>query len=443
MKYIITAVIIYSLSIVQASAVEVKEVVSEHGIKAWLVEERSLPLIAVKIAFTGSGSAYDAKGREGRANMVAAMLTEGAGDMDARSFNEAVESRAIALTSSIDEDMFHVSMETLSEHAETAFSYLGLVLTKPRFDSDAMERSRRQLLTILARQDEDPSYQLMQTWRRAAFPGHPYSRPIVGTRESVAALGKDDLRFFHNHYLTRENMVIAVVGDITPDALKRLLDEHLASLPATYKPEAALADTVMAAPAPSPQVVDFNIPQSMIMFGLPAIKRSDPDYLDAHIMNHLLGGGGALNSRLGKELREKRGLTYGIGTFIDPAPHASVWVGQFSTRNAEAGKALEVLKATLATFINDGITPEELEDAKRFITGSFVLSLDSNADIAAFLINMQIHNLGIDYLDRRNALMQAVTRENVMAMAKRLLVMDKLLVVMLGKPVLDAAGKTE
>jgi zinc protease len=423
-----------------AYAVEVKEVISEHGIKAWLVEEHALPLVAVKVTFTGSGYAYDAAGKEGRANMVASLLMEGAGDMDARSFSEAIESRAISMTAGADEDYFHLSMETLSEHAETAFSYLALVLTNPRFDAEAIERTRRQMLSIQAQQEQEPAYQLMDSWQNTAFPNHPYSKPSIGTKASVAGLDKEDLQFVVSNTLTRENMVIAVVGDITPDALKRLLDDQFGGLPANYKPDTKVEEAKIPAPAASVPVVSFDIPQTMVMFGFPSIKREDPAYYAAHVMNHLLGGGGSLNSRLGKALRGERGLTYGVGTYLDPAPHGSTLRGRFATRNEQAGVALDVLKATLKTFAENGVTPEELDDAKKFVTGSFVLGLDSNADVANFLINMQVQNLGMDYLNRRNELMQAVTREDVVAMAKRIIAEDKLLVVMLGKPVL---GKTE
>ncbi|MFO0389315.1 MAG: M16 family metallopeptidase [Alphaproteobacteria bacterium] len=443
MKRLILSLFVLCAQVSVAYAVEVKEVTSEHGIKAWLVEEHALPLVVVKVAFTGSGYAYDAAGKEGRANMTASLLMEGAGDMDAKSFSEAIESRAISMTAGADEDYFHLSMETLSDHAETAFSYLALVLTNPRFDAEAIERTRRQMLSIQAQQEQEPAYQLMESWQKTAFPNHPYSKPPVGTKASVAGLSKDDLQFVVSNMLTRENIIIAVVGDITPDALKRLLDDQFGNLPAQYMPDTKVEEAVLPAPAASAPVVSFDIPQTMVMFGFPSIKREDPAYYAAHVMNHLLGGGGALNSRLGKALRGERGLTYGVGTYLDPAPYASTLRGRFATRNEQAGAALEVLKSTLKKFSEEGITQEELDDAKKFITGSFVLGLDSNTDVANFLINMQVQNLGMDYLNRRNELMQAVTRDDVMAMAKRIIAEDKLLVVMLGKPSLDKSGQAQ
>ncbi len=415
-----------------AFAVEVKEVVSQRGIKAWLVEEHALPLIAAKIVFTDSGYTHDAKGKEGRANMTAAMLTEGAGDMDSRAFNEAIESHAIDIGVGVDEDMFRLSLQTLSEHKETAFSYLGMMLRDPRFDADAMERTRRQTLSILMQQNQEPGYLLWKHWQKAAFPNHPYSNPPAGTAESVAELSKDDLRFYLSHYLTQKNMVIAVVGDITPDALARLLDDHLGSLPTAFEPDVKVEDIIVA-PGSKPQAIDFDIPQSMVMFGLPSLKRSDPAYFDAYVMNYILGSG-SLTARLGEELREKRGLTYAVGSYLDPMQHSNAWRGSFSTRNDQAKAALDVLKGTLETFVKEGPTDTEIADAKRYITGSFVLSLGSNSDIANFLINMQVDDLGMDYLNRRNSLVEAVSKEKVVAMSKRLIEADKLQISVIGKP---------
>ncbi len=152
-----------------ALATEVKEVVSPGGFKAWLVEEHVLPLVAVKIAFTGSGSAYDPAGKEGRSNMTAALLMEGAGDMDSRAFNEALENNAIELNFGTDEDLFRASLESLSEHKEKAFSYLGMALTKPRFDDSALERVRSQTLSLLTQEEQEPGYLLHRGWQQAGL----------------------------------------------------------------------------------------------------------------------------------------------------------------------------------------------------------------------------------------------------------------------------------
>jgi zinc protease len=421
-----------------AQATEVKEVVSPKGFTAWLVEEHALPLIAVKIAFKESGYAHDADGKEGRANMTAALLMEGAGDMDSRKFNEALESRAIALDMSADEDDFLVSLEALSEHKDKAFFYLGTALTKPRFDADAIERVRKQTQSAIIQQEQDPGFQLHRAWHQMAFGTHPYAKPEIGNKESVGKLGKDDLRYAASHYLTKENIIIAVVGDITPDELKKLLDTYLADLPARFEPDVTVKDVTVAASG-NPVTIDFNIPQTMVAFGTGGVKRSDSDYFAAYVMNQVLGGGGSLTSRLGNEIREKRGLAYSVGTGVSPMTHSATWQGGFATRNEQAFAAKDVLISTLKDFVKNGPTDAEVSDAKQYITGSFVLNLDSNADIASFLLSMQLNHLGMDYLDKRNKMVEAVKRDDVFKMAKRLVDPDKLLIAMVGRPTPAAA----
>ena len=416
-----------------AHATEVKEVKTPAGFTAWLVEEHALPLVAVKIAFKNSGYAYDPKGKEGRANMTAALLMEGAGDMDARAFYEALESSAIQLDMSADEDDFLIALESLSEHKEKAFSCLGLALSKPRFDSDAMERVKGQTQTALTQQDQDPGYQAHRAWKKLAFGDHPYANPEIGTKESVGNLSGYDMRQMQKRYLTRENIVIAAVGDINEAELAVLIDKHLAGLPEKYDPDAKVEEVKLPA-GEKPFMVEFDIPQTLVGFGTNGLKRSDPDYFHAYVMNQILGGGGSLTARLGKEIREKRGLAYSVFSRLDPMAHAASWQGGFATRGEQAAAAREVLIATLKDFVEKGPSEQEVADAKQYLTGSFVLSLGSNADIASFLISMQLNNLGRDYLAKRNSLVEAVTRENVHAMAKRLIDTDKLLMVMVGKP---------
>ena len=417
-------------------AAQVQEVVSPGGIKAWLVEEHALPLLAVKIAFRNSGSSYDPKKLQGRASMTSAMLMEGAGDLDSDAFNAALADRAIELGFAASEDMFQASLHTLSEHKEEAFSYMGMALTHPRFDDAALKRVRSQSLSALTQQEHEPGYLLQRRWEELAFGDHPYGMASLGTKDSIKALKKSDLVNFSHRYLTRENMVIAVVGDITPAELSRLLDAKLGALPASYQPDATVADVQL--PQQGQQIVlDNAIPQTMIMFGENGIKREDPDYLAAHVMNHILGGSG-LNAKLINEIREKRGLTYSIASQLNPMAHSGLWMGGFATRNDKVGSALAVLRTTLKDFAEHGPTDAELADAKQFLTGSFVLGIDSNAEIANYLINMQIFHLGRDYLDTRNAMVEAVTKEQVARLAKKLVDPDHLLIVMIGKPNLKA-----
>jgi zinc protease len=423
-----------ALSAHAAQATEIQEVTSPGGITAWLVEEHALPLVAIRVSFRGSGYAYDPTGKLGRATLAAGMLTEGAGDLDSRSFNEALEARAIEFNVSTDDDLLNTSVSTLSENNDLAFSYLGMALTSPRFDSEAIERTKRQTLSLIVQQRQQPGYLAEHTWRERAFGGHPYSNPQLGISDDVEKLGKNDLTYYLSHYVTKENLMIAVVGDITPAQLGQLLDKHLGNLPDHYMPDSNVPAVTVASGNSVPVVVDKTIPQTLVVFGTNGLLRNDPDYYAAYVMNQILGGGGDLTSRLAVEVREKRGLAYTIASMVDPLEHASTWQGQFGTRNEKVGEALGVLHNSLKEFVDNGPSDQELADAKQFLTGSFVLHLDSNAKIADFMINMELNHLGRDYLDKRNAMISAVSRPQVMSVARRLINPDKLLIVMVGKP---------
>ena len=420
-----------------ALATEVQEVVSDKGVKAWLVEEHSLPLLAVKFTFLDSGTAYDPKGKGARAAMTAAMLTEGAGELDATAFSKALDDHAITLDFDVDSDDLSGSIKSTSEFNKEAFQYLGMTLNHPRFDTAAMQRVRQQILSLLGAQAKDPQYLLQRRWSEVLFGEHPYANPELGTAKSVQALTVGDFKQYMKAYLARDRLVVAVVGDITPEALKPLLDEAFGGLPATAKPDVTIADVQLPV-EPHQVVVESDIPQTVALFGMQGLKRDDKAFYDGYVMNYLLGGG-SLNSRLFIELREKRGLTYGVSTALMPMQHAALWSGNFATRNDKVGDALAALRDTLRHFATEGPTDEELLQAKHYLTGSFVLGLDSNRSIANYLITMQVNHLGRDYLDKRNGLMNAVTKDGVKAIAARMVDPKVLQVVMVGKPVLTAS----
>jgi zinc protease len=389
-------------------------------------------LIAVEFAFRSGGAALDPEGRQGLANFASGLLDEGAGELDSLAFQTPLEELAVKLDFSADRDEFSGSLQTLTKNKAEAFRLLGLALAQPRFDAEAVERIRAQVLTRLVRDLEDPNTVANRTWFDRAFAGHPYHKPVWGYPETVKAITAEDLRAFARSRLSRDALVIGVVGDVTPEELGPLLDGAFGALPSEGDPSRTI-------PAAEPQnlaqieVIRRQIPQSAIAFGLPGIKRDDPDWYAAHVMNYVLGGGG-FNSRLMEEVREKRGLTYGIYTYLYPLDHAGVWLGGVATQNARVAESLDVIRATLRRFVEEGASEKELADAKTYINGSFPLSLTGSSRIARLLVSIQRNELGLDYLDRRDALMNAVTREDVRRVARRLLDPDKLLTVVVGDP---------
>lgn len=414
----------------RAEAMKIQEVKSPGGLTAWLVEEHSVPLIAMRFAFEG-GSAQDVAGKEGTANFLAGMMDEGAGDLSSQVFQERMEKIAMRMSFDDARDAFYGSFETLSEHRDEAMALLGLALTKPRFDADAAERVRGQLLAGLAYAARDPDRVASEQWSALAFAGHPYGRPANGTAASLEAIGSAELRDFWSRNFAKDNLRVVVVGDIDAATLGRVLDTVFGGLPAKAK-LTAVPPTVPKA-TEKLKVIDMAVPQSVARFGLPAMARKDKDFIAAFVLNTIVGGG-VMSSRLWEEVREKRGLAYSVSSTIQPFKQASVFAGGVATKNESIGESLDLIRAELARMAVEGPTEEEMANAKSYLTGSFALRFDSNAKIANQLLWIWQEELGRDYVDKRNAEIEAVTMADLKRVAKRLFEGQDLIVTIVGKP---------
>ncbi|MBX6327299.1 MAG: insulinase family protein [Pseudolabrys sp.] len=420
------------------SAMTIEPIVSPSGIKAWLVREHAVPLIAMSFSFEG-GSAQDEPDKSGTAGFVADMLDEGAGDLDGATFRERLERHAIELGFGVTRDYFYGSLRTLREHGEEAFELLGLTLSRPRFDPDAIERVRGQELSELRRELSNPNSLAGRNWWRAAFPNHPYGHDTRGTLESVGRINKDDLRTYGRRVFARNGLVVTVVGDVDPEVAGRLIDRAFGMLPA----QNALKPVADATPSALGRriVIELDVPQAVVTFGGTGIARHDPDFMAAYVVNHILGGGG-FTSRLYREVREKRGLVYGISDNLVWLRHAAVVIGSTATRADRTADTLGVIGREIKRMAEYGPTEEELTAAKSYLKGTYALSFDTSSSIASQLTQIQIDKLGIDYIQRRRALIDAVTIADAKRAAKRLYG-GELLVTIAGKPTGLAAGGRE
>ena len=414
----------------QAYAVTIERVLSLGGIEAWLVRDHTNPIITMRFAFRG-GAALDPEGREGLANMVSTLLDEGAGDLDSKIFQGRLEDLVITLRFDAGRDNFGGRLRTLVENKATAFELLTLALTRPRFDAEPLERIRSQIFSSLRQEAEDPNTIAGKTLFKTLFPAHPYGRPVDGTLESVATITQTDLKGFVKRRLAKDNLAIGVVGDITAETLKTVLDKTFGGLPAKAWawaiPEAVLKGQGRTV------VVTKPAPQSAIVFADKGPKRQDPDFYAAYVMNHVLGGGG-FTSRLYNTVREKRGLAYSVYSALHPLDRAGLIFGGAGTANKSVSETIAVMRGEWTRMATQGMSEKELADAKTFLTGSYPLSFTSSDRIASMLIGIQMDNLGIDYPDRRNGLIEAVTLDDVNRLAKELLRPDQLTVVVVGRP---------
>jgi len=419
-----------------AGATTIERVTSAGGIEAWLVHERAVPLIAVEFAFAG-GAVQDPAGKAGTAALAASLLDAGAGDLDSTAFSDRLERKAIQMNFSAQRDTIQGTMRTLTENRDEAFELLRLAVTAPRFDAREVEISRGQILSQLRRETTSPTDIANRRWWETAFEGHPYGRPVNGTSETVASISIADLKSYAHRVLARQNLKIAVVGDIDAETLRVLLDRTFGALPA--KPELFPVANVAPRGLGRRIEVSLDVPQTVVDFGGPGIARQDPDFMAAYLVNHILGGG-STDSRLYHEVREKRGLAYSVSDNLVWLDHAAVLLGGTATRADRAGETVDLIEREIRQFAESGPTAGELTEAKRYLNSAFVLNLDSSTKIAALLVQLQLDGFDTDYFTRRGAMIEAVTLDDARRVAKRLL--DKgLLVTVVGKPQGFASSK--
>ena len=413
-----------------AAAVTVERVESPGGIVAWLVRDSMVPLVSIEFSFRG-GAALDPGGKTGLADMTTSLLDEGAGDMDSQAFQRKLSDLAVSIRFTAGMDTIRGSLKTLNTTRDEAVDLLALALTKPRFDEDAVERIRQQILAVLARQSTDPRKIAGRVWWKAVFPDHPYGLPSEGTTGTIAAIAADDMRRLVAERFARDQLIVGVVGDITPEELAPLLDRAFGGLPVKGKP--FTLDEPEPRAAGQIFVVESDVPQSVVLFGHGGIRRKDPDWYAAYTMNYILGGGG-FASRLYEEVREKRGLAYSVYSYLTPLSAAGIYSGGVSTANGRVGESIDVIRAEWARMRDEGASEEELRDAKTYLTGSFPLRFTSTDRIARMLVGMQYNNLGIRYFEERNSFIEAITLKDVRRVAKRLLKPEDLTIVVVGKP---------
>lgn len=401
------------------------------GAQGLMIVDRSLPLVTLQLTFLYAGGVSDPADQPGRAYLASQLLPEGAGDYDGQEFRRLLEAKAIHLGASPTQDNLVVVVKTLSENLPEAIRLLTVMLGEPHFAKQALERKKEEIHSRLREAAQDPGWQASREWHRRAYGTHAYARPLEGTEPSITTLTVKDVQQWHDQTLTRDRLLISAVGDVEAPRLAGLLQPLLAALP-----KKSTLPLPVDAPLPptgiDPVTVTQEVPQSIAIFGLPGLKRDDPDFYAAYLLNHILGGG-TLVSRLSHSIREEKGLAYSVNTMLSQQLFSPLILGSFATRNAQIGAAVAELQAVLERTAAKGVTAEELQHAKDYLTGSFALELDKQSARAGYLSSMLIYHLGEDYLEKRNGYFEAVTLAQINRLAKKLLAPSPLLVVA-GKP---------
>jgi zinc protease len=411
-------------------AMTIERVSSPGGIEAWLVEDHALPVVAMRFAFPG-GAALDPPGKGGLAAMAAALLDEGAGPYDTEAFKTRLEDLITDLRFSAGRDEIGGSLRALKANLGDTAELLRVALTAPRFEAAAVERIRGEIISSLSRQANSPRALSDRLWMRDAFEDHPYGGNVNGSVRSVSAITREDLTGFVGRRLCRAGLVIGVVGDISAGELVDFIDRVFGGLPVGH------SDTLVADTKPTENggvLIDRRpVPQSAVTFGQVGLRRQDPDWYAARLVNDVLGGGG-FRGRLMRDIREKRGLAYAVSTELVSFRHAGLILGTVATENPRVAESIALIRGEWRRMRDEGPSEAELGLAKDFLIGSFPLTLDTSARVASLLVEIQLENLGIDYLDRRAALFGTVNLDQAKRVAHKLLDPDGLSFAVVGDP---------
>lgn len=403
------------------------------GMLVYLLESHANPMVEMRMVLPG-GSMHDPPGKAGVASLTAWMFNEGGGDMDAVTFQERLAYYGIAMDATASLENTTVNVTTLSAHLEEAWSCLADALLRPRLEEKDFARAVAERRAVILKGQEQPYTQASLLLDRMLYPDHPYGVPENGTLESLPRITVADLRQFYAESLRAPDMVLAVAGDISLTQLQGLLDRHLASLDPTPSTRPAIPEVAQDQPAkpPTTQHLEMDIPQTTLMLGAIAISRQDPDYYAFYVLNQLLGGSG-LTSRLSLELREKRGLTYGVYSDFSPLSKGGPFIIAMQTKTESVQESLDLIHKALQQMVEETVTEEELEAVVRYLTGSFPLHLDGLGKLAAIWGRIGYYQLGSDYLDKWPARVKAVTREDIRRVARRLLDRSRFYTVTVGR----------
>ncbi|MEO5350232.1 MAG: insulinase family protein [Magnetococcus sp. YQC-3] len=412
---------------------KVQQLQGPGGMQVYLLESHSNPMVEMRLVARG-GSAYDPPGKAGLAAVTAWMFNEGSETMDVATFQERLEFHGIVMDATASLETVVVRLTTLTEHLDEAWSRLADGLLRPRLAEKDFARALEEQRALIIKNREQPQTQASLLLHRSLYPNHPYGSPVSGTLEGLANIDLADARRFHADTFHAPAMVLTVAGDMDLPRLQELLHRHLAELNPSPSPRPAIPEVARETAADPARVqhLEMDLPQTTLLLGTIGIHRRDPDYYALYVLNQILGGSG-LNSRLSMEIREKRGLTYGVYSRFVPLSREGPFIVAMKTKTESSNEALGLLRQILAQTANEGVSERELQEVVRYLTGSFPLHLDGLGKLSAIWGTIGFYQLGEDYLEQWPEKIRAVTREDIVRVARRVLNADRFYTVTVGK----------
>ncbi len=426
-SFVLTLVTLFAVS-TTVQAIDIKRITANDGQEIWLVEDHSNPVVSLHFAFQG-GEGNDPEGKEGLANFLAGTMDEGAGSYEAEAFHKKLTDHSISLSFSAKRNGFEGKLVTLKKYQSIAADLMRLSLTEPRFDQEAVDRIRQQILLSVESNGRKTDSVANSLLKKVLYGDHPFARESEGTLETVKSITPADLKAFQEKLVTKDKLIIGLSGAVTEEEALDLYEQVFGTVPThTAVPLVAAVDIQTTAET---LTESRPVPQTTLVLGQRGLNRNDPDYFAGYLVTHIMGGG-SFGSRLYSEIREKRGLTYGVYSYMVSELNYELLLAQMSTANETVDEAIEILRAEWKRMAEEGPTVEELEKAKRYIIGSYALNFSTTGSVARLLVGLQVNELGIDYPTRRTQLFESVTIEQAKKAAARLFLPDELTIVAVG-----------
>jgi zinc protease len=402
-----------------------RKAVLQNGLTVVTSEQKALPMVTLSLLIE-AGSRFEPEGREGLANIAARLLTYGTKSSTALQISETLDFLGATLSTACGEEAASVSMTLLKKDLDAGLQLLAEILSASTFPVEEIERQKQSTIASIRAREEDPGQVAQLKFIETLFPKSPYGRPVEGTAESVKRVDRPGLLEFYQIYYRPNHAILTVVGDVSHQ-------EAIDRLGKTFRPWEKGGAAVAPAPPPAPgaaTVVKINkdLTQANIILGHEGVPRAHPDYYAIQVMNYILGGGG-FSSRLMESIRNQRGLAYSVYSAFEPEKYAGSFQVSMQTKNESAGEAIRVAVEEMRKIREQGATEEELKAAKDYLIGSFPLRLDTNRKVAAFLSQVEFFGLGLDYPERYPDIVRAVTRQDVLRVAKRYLQPERLIFV--------------
>ena len=387
--------------------------VLDNGVVLLVAERPAIPIVVVRV-YLRAGSVYDPPDAGGLANLTADLLTRGTAKRTGPQLDSAIEFVGGSLEGDAGRDGVTVTLSVLRKDLALGLDLLTEVLLDPAFPEAELKRRSEEIAAGIQRSEQDPQTVAGRAMALLLYPGHPYSRPVLGTVESVRRLTRDQVVAFHRENYRPDAAVISVVGDVTREAIVRDLGARLRSwaAPAARRPDIPQAPS---APPVESRRIDRDLTQATVTLARPGIRQDHPDYFPLVVANYILGGGSA--SRLYMKVREDRGLVYSVYSALGLGHYGASYFAGLQTRLEAVDEAVRLVKEEMARMAREAVTPRELDHAKAYLIGSYPLRTDTSGKMAALLVAVEENQLGLDWPDRFKAGISRVTAADIKRVA--------------------------